>query len=145
MCSALDLRARTPAAPVKKRGITNFFGLQLPLFRFFLAGNAVACPRHSFEALLLQFLVTGIALAVAAVFNAVQRLIDQVKQGAVVVRLAKEELFGVGVGGLIRHIHGGIFVSLAAFLFGAGDRAHQFFAAYRQFLFVIIQSLLIHG
>jgi hypothetical protein len=73
-------RVCTPVTSRSKPEEMNFVRLQLPLLRFFLARDAIARPRHGFQALLLQLFVAGIAIAVAAVFNTVQGLIDQVEQ-----------------------------------------------------------------
>jgi hypothetical protein len=44
--------------------------LQQALLHLFLAGDAVAGPRHSFQTLLLKFLVAGDAFAETVVFDA---------------------------------------------------------------------------
>src|SRR5712692_3922202 len=61
------------------------------------------------------------------------------------VGLANEELFGVGVGGLVGQIHGRVVVGLAAFFRGACDVPQQLFALGHEFLLVVFQSLLIHA
>ena len=101
--------------------------LQQALLRLFLAGDAVTGPGHSFEALLLQFLVAGNAFAKRAVLNAGERVVHQLQERAIVVRLAEEEFLGVGVRRFVSEIYRRIFVRFAAFLFGASDTAQELF------------------
>jgi hypothetical protein len=54
--------------------------LEQPLLRFFLAGYAVARPRHGFEALLLKFLMAGNAFAERAILDACECVVDQLQQ-----------------------------------------------------------------
>jgi hypothetical protein len=54
-------------------------GLQQPLFFFLLAVDAVARPGHSFQPLLLQFFVAGVALAKRAFLDARQCVVHQLE------------------------------------------------------------------
>ena len=54
--------------------------LQQALLHLFLAGDAVAGPRHCFQALLLEFLVTGNALAECALTNPRERIVDKLQE-----------------------------------------------------------------
>jgi hypothetical protein len=67
---ALD-RCR-PGTPVRMRADAKFKRevLQQALLHLFLAGDAIAGPRHSFQALLLEFLMAGHAFAETVVLDA---------------------------------------------------------------------------
>jgi hypothetical protein len=119
--------------------------LELALFHFFLAGDAVAGPRHGFETFLREFFVAGGAFAKALFANARERIVHELKQGPVIVSLAEEKFFGVGVSGLVGEIHGGIFVGFPALLLRASNAAHQLIAAREEFLFVVFEAFLIHS
>src|SRR5271154_1365767 len=119
--------------------------LEDSLLLLFLAGDAVTRTRHSFQALLLQLLMAGATFAKFFVLDSRQRSFDERKQPAIIVRLAEEEFLGVGIGSLVGEIYRGVFVSLAAFLFGARDGFQKFVAARLQFLFVVVESFLIHS
>src|SRR5260370_1802459 len=92
--------------------------LQESLLVLLLAGDAVAGPRHGFEALLLKLILAVGAEAVVVFLDAAERLVDLLQNGAVGVGLAEQELLGVGVGRLVGQIHGGIVVGGAPFFFG---------------------------
>lgn len=119
--------------------------LQQPLFLLFLAFDAVAGPRHSFEAFLLQFFLALDAQSEGPFANALQGFVNQLQQSAIVMRLPEEKFLGVGVRGLVREVYRRILIRLTAFLAGADDGLHQLFAPGLQLLFVIIQPLLIHS
>jgi hypothetical protein len=111
----------------------------------FLAGHAMPRPRHRFQALLLEFFLALDARAVAAVFDSQERFVDQLQDGPVRVVLAEQKFLGVGVGSLVGKIHGWIVVGSPAFLFCPGDGFQQFLTPRHQFLFVVLQTLLVHN
>ena len=129
--------AETPA--VRKTRLQN------SLLLLFLASDAVTRPRHSFQALLLQFLVAGATFAKFFVLDSRKCSFDEREQPAIIVCLAEEKFLGIGIGSLVGEIHGGIFVGFASFLFGARDGFQKFIAPRLQFLFVVVESFLIHS
>src|SRR3989338_7110320 len=116
---------------------------QSPLL-FLLAADAVAGPGNGFEALLLDFFLAGGAEAEAAVLHPPQGLLHQCEDVALVVRLAEEELLGVGVGGLVGDVLGGV-VSGPAFFLGDGHQALELLALGVQLFLVVLQAFLIHA
>ena len=121
------------------------YRLESSLLLLFLAVDAVAGPRHSFEAFLGKFLVALLAFAVSSVLDAFEGGVDESKQAAIIVSLAEEKFLGVGIGGFVSEIDCGIFVGFASLLLGAGDRFDKLLAASLKFLFVVIETLLIHS
>lgn len=119
--------------------------LECALFHFFLARNAITRPRNSFEAFLLEFLMARDALAKTVFADAIESIVDQLKERAIVVRLTEEELFSVGVGGLVSQIDGRIFVGFAAFLLSTCNNAKKLIAARSQFLLVVVETFLVHA
>src|SRR5580692_5712393 len=90
-------------------GSAAFFGIAGPilsrsffeqsLLHFFLALDAVAGPGDGFEALGVDLFAAMDAFAEAAFADAGKSLVDHLQGLAVVIALAKQELFGVGTGG----------------------------------------------
>src|SRR5712691_2078375 len=119
--------------------------LQESLLVLLLAGDAVAGPRHGFEALLLKLILAVGAEAVVVFLDAAERLVDLLQSGAVGVRLAEQKLLGIGVGRFVGQIHSGIVVGGAPFLFRTSNNLHQLFATGQEFLFVVFESLLVHN
>jgi hypothetical protein len=65
--------------PIRMRADAKFKKevLQQALLHLFLAGDAIAGPRHSFQALLLKFLMAGHAFAETVVFDARQSVVHE--------------------------------------------------------------------
>ena len=90
--------------------ITNEFYLgagidfELALFKLFLAFDAVAGPRHGFEALGVDFFAAGNALPEGTFAHAAECAFNHLKELALVVALVKEEFLLVGAGCAIGNV-----------------------------------------
>src|SRR5712692_10992212 len=80
--------------PSRVAGAFTSRRLQESLLVLLLAGNAVAGPRHGFEALLLKLILAVGAEAVVVFLDAAERLVDLLQNGAVGVGLTEQKLFG---------------------------------------------------
>src|SRR6266478_3686696 len=124
--------------------LSSLASLQQSLLRLLLAGDTVLCPRHSFQPLLLQFLLAIRTHAVLIGLDTLQRRIDHIQDGAVRIGHPKKELLRIGVRRLVRQVHRRIFVRCAAFFLCARDRLCQLFPPRQQFLLVILEPFLVH-
>jgi hypothetical protein len=103
-------------------------GLEQAFFGFFLALDAMAGPRHGFEALGVDLFAAGDAFSEAAFTNTRESAIHHEEQLAVVVALAEKELLVVGAGGAIGDILGGLIVRSASVLLIAHNHMAQLLA-----------------
>src|SRR5215467_14477760 len=81
-------------------------GLQESLFDFFLAGDAMAGPGHSLEALRIDLLPTRNTLTKTAFANTFERALHHLQSLTLAATLAEEKFLGVGVCGAIGDILG---------------------------------------
>jgi hypothetical protein len=121
-----------------------FQGLKYSLLLFFLANRAVAGPGDRFEALLLEFGFAVGANPVGTFFNTIQGVVNSLQGAAVRIGLAEQKFLGIRIGGLIGQVDGRIVVSRAALFFGAGNAFQKLFPLGLQFLFVVVETLLVH-
>jgi len=119
-------------------------GFEQALLSLFLALDAVASPRHGFEALGVDLLAAGDAFSEAAFADAGESAIHHIEQLAVVVALAEEEFLVVGTGGAIGDVLRGLIVGGTAVLLIADNHVAQFLAPGFQSLFERLDFLLIH-
>ena len=101
----------------------SFF--QQSLLEFLLALDAVARPRHSFQALGVDFFAAVDTLSEAAFADARQSFIHHLQELPLVVALAEKKLLGVGTGGAIGNVLGRVFIGGAPIGLRAGDRPAQ--------------------
>src|SRR6266571_444458 len=106
-----------------KTGFKGLFGcfFQLAVFQFFLAANAVARPRHGFQALGVDLFATAYAFTELSFADAQQRGFHHLQQLAIIVALRKKKFFGVRAGCAISDVLGGILVGYATVFFSATD------------------------
>src|SRR5579872_2113778 len=75
-----------------------------PLFRFFLAFDAMAGPRHCFQPLGIDLFAAGDTFAKASLANAGKSALDHLQKLTIVIALMKEEFFGVRAGGAVSDV-----------------------------------------
>jgi hypothetical protein len=92
--------------------------LEETLVLLFLALDAMACPRHCFQAFYLDFSLAGHTEAVGAIFEAFQGFVDHLQETPVLIALVEKEFLGIGVGGLVGDILSGFFVRLTPVALG---------------------------
>src|SRR5580704_5478885 len=119
--------------------------LQKALFVLFLAGCAVAGPRHSFQPFLLQLGFAVHAGPKSIVADAVERFVDLLQGSSIRIVLSEQELFGIRIRSLIRQVYRRIVIGRAAFFFGARNAPRQLLALTLEFLLVVVETLLIHA
>jgi len=101
-------------------------GFEQALLGFFLALDAMASPRHGFQALGIDLFAAGDAFSEAAFADAGESAIDHVEQLAVVIALAEEELLVVGTGGAVGDVLRGLIVDGTTVLLIADNHMAQF-------------------
>ena len=135
--------------PISRR-LANLANLSRGLFQpsllqFLLALNAVPRPRHRFQALGIDVLAAGDALAEGAFANARQSPVYHLQELPVVVALMEEEFLGIGARGTIGDVLRRVLIRRAPVLLCTGDHAAQLLLPRLQSFLELIQSLLFHG
>src|SRR5208282_981217 len=125
--------------------ISIFGNLQQTFFLLLLAGQAMLSPGHRLEPLLLDFVLATGAKAVGALAHAGKRVLDELEGDAIRVRLAEQELLGVGVRRFIGQVYGRILVRPPSRFLGPGDGLPQLVPAGLQLLFVVFEALFFHS
>src|SRR6266496_1892245 len=102
---------------------------QQAVFQLLLTLDAVACPWYGVQALGIDLLTAGDALAKIAFANASKGVLYHLQQLPVGIALVKEKFLVIGARGLIGDVLCRVFVGAAAILLGARDHAPQFLLA----------------